>query len=1040
MLETTIKIPKQLEELNGSLKALSNKPSFDHAQTVINHVIALLGIETSNAWKPFNDSQGKIRSNAKWFKMAEGFADKRAAYKIADNNPQNIDLKCYWMKNLSKSVISWIVALTPNFEDEPFWGHLNVGIDFIIPEAADRVLVVLSKNYVIRTVELKDALSVTQQDVFNAWLTDFDFSNKAQVHEILWNSFDLEPVNKSFYKGISSFFVELKQFLAEDAKIFDDKHAAYFTNRLIGRIVFCWFLDKKGIINPEVRYFDVGDLTASEYYHLRLETLFFKVLNTPIDERDESDNDPQKKMFPELAERNIFNMDVDFKTPFLNGGLFEIKDNDKFERPDLTFPNDYFDRLFQFLRHYNFTTDESTATFQQVAIDPEMLGRIFENLLAEQVEETGEQARKAKGAFYTPREIVDYMCRESIREYLKSKIPEDELRDQRIGLLLDVKPHEFRDQQRNYRSDLKPYKYDILKALDELKIIDPACGSGAFPIGMLHLLLDIYDRLDATFDPYKKKIEVIKNNLYGVDIEPMAVEICRLRAWLSIIVDEESDSKKIEPLPNLDFKFICANSLIPLIKENGGELFDTIDQDELIEIRDKYFNSRTLKSKETLKKRFEKKIDYNGTGNMYSSNREKQLRSYHPFDSENVSQFFDAEFMFGVKDGFDIVIGNPPYITVSLGKKQKSFSKEDIEKLTTLYSDIKEYKNNTFSYFIRCAFNLQKNKGLLCYIVPNVILYNKNFSRVRSYMLTFSRIKTVLDIKSKVFQSAEIGGNAILILSKQDCKKSSSYEIQSKIIENISEFSAIDYVFICSDIFRKAKENRFYLNTMEFNLLHKLGEGATCLGELAEFYNGIKTGNNKKFLSDEKKSIKFKPALRGRDVHRYGLGSPKTYVLFDKENLWSNTNEEKLLKNPKIIIRQTGDSLIAALDTKGMLHMDSTHSIFDSEVNLYYILALLNSSVMNWWHRAFTSEEGRTFAEVKIATLKQMPVKVAKIKEVDSLVQKILSQKEKDFGRDTSDLEEQINKIFLDIYEITNDEKKIILGRYSEQEISENNK
>ena len=1007
MSKITVKIPKGLKTLDDSMRLLSEKPSFERAQSVVNNVISLLGINYTDTWKPFNDSQGKIRSNAGWFMVAEGFADKRAAYKLADNNPQSVDLKCYWMKKLNKSVISWLVALTPNFEDEPFYGSLNIGMDFVIPEEADRVLVVLSKNYVIRTVELQDQLSVTQQEIFNAWLTYFNFANKSQVHEVLWKSFDLEPVNKSFYKGISAFFVELKQYLAEDVEVFDEKHAAYFTNRLTGRIVFCWFLNKKGIMNSEAKYFDIGKLKATEYYREKLEVLFFKVFNTPIEERD---------------------FGIDDKTPFLNGGLFEVKDNDKFGDPSLVFPDDYFDRFFQFLRHYNFTTDESTSTFQQVAIDPEMLGRIFENLLAEQVEETGEQARKAKGAFYTPREIVDYMCRESLREYLKTKIPEDEYRDQRIGLLLDVKSHEFRDQQRNYRGDLKTYKYEILKALDEIKIIDPACGSGAFPMGMLHLLLDVYDRLDATFDPYKKKMVIIKNNLFGVDIEPMAVEICRLRVWLSIIVDEEADSKKIEPLPNLDFKFICANSLIPIKGEDSKELFDILNKDELLEIRDKYFNARTLKSKDALKREFEKKIDYNGSGNIFSSEREKQLRSYHPFDSENITQFFDADFMFGVKDGFDVVIGNPPYITLALGKKQKKFTKQEIDKLRKIYSDISEYKDNTFVYFIRCSFRFLNENGLTSFIIPNALFYNKNYSKIRRFILDNSKINVLIDIKGKVFQSAEIGGNGIFIFTKKKESNNRNYNVNAKVIFKGYEFNNIVYDVIESSNFSIFAGNRFRLNIKENNILRKLNQEAIPLENLVEFYNGIKTGNNTKYLLDLKKDDRCELVYRGREIHKYYLDTPHKYVLFDKNLLWSNTNENRLRKIPKILIRQTGDSLIAAIDKKGILHMDTTHSMFSAKnVSLYYILGLINSKLMNWWHKSFTSEEGRTFAEVKISTLKQMPVKIGKCNEIEERVKNILKKKENNIADKIDNLEREIDYIVFDLYGITPDERKTIL-------------
>jgi hypothetical protein len=881
MLVKINKLPEKLKDLSHALDELAKKPGFFRAQNVINNVIGFLGINAQDSWKLFSDTQGKIRSNATWFMEAEGFADKRAAYKVSEKNDNNIDLKVYWMKSLSKSIIGWLVALTPNFEDEVFYKNLNVGIDFIIPGKADRILIVLSKDYVVRTLELCGSLSVTQQDILSKWLQDFDFDNKAQVHDVLWQSFDLEPVNKSFYKGISSFFVELKQYLSENHIIFDETHAAYFTNRLIGRIVFCWFLNKKGIINPEMDYFNTANLKSTDYYHQKLETLFFKIFNTPIEERESG---------------------LDNKTPFLNGGLFEIKENDKFGNEELAFPKDYFDRFYKFLRHYNFTTDESTSTFQQVAIDPEMLGRIFENLLAEQVEETGEQARKAKGAFYTPREIVDYMCRESLREYLKTKIKETEDRDQRLKQLLDSKPHEFRDQQRNYKRDLQPYKKDIIEALDSIKVIDPACGSGAFPMGMMQLLLSCYERLEPRFDSYVTKLDIIKNNLYGVDIEPMAVEISRLRAWLSIIVDEEADSEKIEPLPNLDFKFICANSLIPLKKDSVG-LFDTLQEKDLIEIRDKYFNARSNKSKQLLHQKYEKLIGYKRTGNMFSSSYEKQLKSYHPFNSENITQFFDAGVMFGADTGFDIVIANPPYVRVQTIDEQI----KDIYKMC--YKTAKG-KYDLYILFTELGLNILKPDGVLSYIVPNKFTNTHYGAALRDMIIHISRIIDFVDFSDKGAFLNVTNYPCILVLNKTDNLKGSNFNY--KMVKEVSDS------LMASLYHAKSQKNYEDKNISSFEIKQNdLGPDFWVFGdrklkdvidkiqqkdkfdmlkERAEnIFEGLVTGNNKVYfvsksiITDneiEKNIIKKLP--KGKNIQKYYYSWDDYYVIYPYE-LKNNT-------------------------------------------------------------------------------------------------------------------------------------------------------
>jgi hypothetical protein len=390
------KILPTIQEIQNELNALSETKTLAQAQRVILSVIRLLddsvSIDDNKQFQLFNVDNQKISANAQWFYEDSVIVDRRAIYKIHSDNNLNIDFKLYGITKPSKRTISWIQALTPNFEDELFNSKFNIGIDFVVPKSVDKVIIVLSNGYVVRVLELKGTLTATFQEILSKCASISDFSNKKEVHSILWESFDLQPLNKKFYTGISERFITLRQHLTKE-KILDDKHASLFSNRLLGRVIFCWFLDKKGVINPTRKYFDSHSFNDdSEYYRKNLENLFFGVLNTPIQDREYKD-------------------DV---TPFLNGGLFEARETDLYKNSKLSFPKNYFDDLFDFLSSYNFTTDESTSQFQQVAIDPEMLGRIFENLLAEMTEETGEQARKAKGAFYTPREVVDYMCRESL--------------------------------------------------------------------------------------------------------------------------------------------------------------------------------------------------------------------------------------------------------------------------------------------------------------------------------------------------------------------------------------------------------------------------------------------------------------------------------------------------------------------------------------------------------------------------------------------------------------------------------------------------
>ncbi len=1015
---------EKIGQLNEALTKLSQDNSFQNAKNTVNSVIQLLGIEDETVWRTFTDTNGRIVSNGSWLKKAEGFADRRGAYKLYIDEKYNLDLKAFWVNNkIDKPRISMLVAITPNFEDEPFYSTKNVGIDFIIPEECDKIVIVLSKNYIIRTVELKDYLSETQKEILSKWLKITDFTNKPQLHEILWQSFDLESVNKQFYKGICEFFTELKQHLVSE-KVFDSRHAAYFTNRLIGRMVFCRFLDKKGIISRERKYFETEGKPSTEYYREKLEVLFFKVFNTPIEDRE---------------------VGADDKTPFLNGGLFEIKENDKYKDDKLTFPTDYFSRLFEFLKHYNFTTDESTSAFQQVAIDPEMLGKIFENLLAEQVEETGEQARKAKGAFYTPREIVDYMCKESLREYLKTQVTEARDRDDKISLLLDTKPHIWRDQQRNYQKDLEPFKIQIFDALDKAKILDPACGSGAFPMGMMQLLLMCYERLEPRFEAYKTKLNIIKNNLYGVDIEPMAVEISRLRAWLSIIVDKEGDIRKIEPLPNLDFKFVCANSLIPLDKSGQMNLMDDTDlEDKITALRDKYYDEKTVKGKNSLRKEFESLISAKEFG-MEKSKKQEQLESYHPFDSENICQFFDPEFMFS-QTGFDIVIGNPPYVNVeNLNQKTKDL----------LFDSYTTCKGRTDIYiaFIEFSLRIAKESAVFSYIIPFAYTNQKYGTLSRKMLIDNAYIKEIIDTTNYfVFETAMVKNVIIKVIKASNGDKLT----QIKTAKESGDFIKNSFVLhsLNQKQFLELKDYRLETKNLLglIDLKTKLWKNSYRFDNICFIAYGARLNHRTQDIGKDnfihgKFSKGLKPFLEGKNIERY-KASQCGWLDYQPE-IHYNSMFPELFENDKLIfINVVKDRLRFAYDDKKLynshtvinclkwdklkpaFHISVKKSITTEKIEIarnyhyYFLLAILNSKLLNWYFYNFLSESLHFYPDdAKELPIKQIPANNQKT--IIEIVNSILEIK-KNSDTDTTELENQIDVLVYKLYELTYDEVKII--------------
>ena len=476
----------------------------------------------------------------------------------------------------------------------------------------------------------------------------------------------------------------------------NEKKIRDYVKKMMGRITFLHFLQRKGWMCEDLNYMQnmfENSPYKNDYLDSVLEPLFFGILNTKPAEREAlfADYDWDKSLLNEWKD-----------IPYLNGGLFERDEEDE---PESRFPADYFKRLFQFFSEYNFTIDENDPNDAEVGVDPEMLGKIFENLLED---------NKDKGAFYTPKEIVRYMCQESLIAYLETNtsVAKDKIRK------FVLSPE---DGVADIPDNKKP---KLLTTLEEVKICDPAIGSGAFPMGLLNELLHCREVLSGErYDRAEIKKSIIQNNIYGVDIEKGAVDIARLRFWLSIVVDEETPS----PLPNLDYKIMQGNSLIESFmgvdlskltyekeyKKDKGEILLFDDEKNRLQktvshLLSSYYSCSDHGRKVKLQQDISDTINKQLEAQAYDPVILGKLKTINLAENKKFflwHTWFSDVFSRPSKEGFDIVIGNPPYVNFANIKSA--------EYRTVLKEKFYSTKNkcDLYAFFIEFGFVIRQSKN-----------------------------------------------------------------------------------------------------------------------------------------------------------------------------------------------------------------------------------------------------------------------------------------------------------------------------------------
>lgn len=898
-----------------------------------------------------------------------------------------------------------------------------------------------------------------------------------QLHQHWLQVLDVSILNKKFFQDLSNWYFSAMNEVSFPDDLEKKKEVRNATNliRLITRVIFIWFIKEKHLVPASLFRKDFvasilkdfnKNKKSQNYYNAILQNLFFGTLNQKMEERKFAKEGDIRTNKEEYGVKNLFRYADLFNipekevlalfkdVPFLNGGLFDCLDKpnddgkieyvDGFSRntkkqasvPDYIFFGEekevdlnevygtknkrYSSRgLINLLESYKFTIAENTPIEEEIALDPELLGKVFENLLASYNPETQTTARKQTGSFYTPREIVNYMVDESLLEYIKQNVKneskdfETRLRD---VFSYSENPNPFNEAETK----------DLIEAINNCKILDPACGSGAFPMGILHKMVHILQKLDpenklwkdlqrkkaieeteAAFkigdkeerakrlaeindvfennaSDYGRKLYLIENCIYGIDIQPIAVQIAKLRFFISLVIDQKVNQNKenfgVRSLPNLETKFVAANTLIALDKPQQTLLRNPdieVKENELKELRHKYFTANTRREKIALQKQDKKlrlEIAKMLENDGWETKVAKQIVAFDPYDQNQSSSWFDPEWMFGMTTGFHIVIGNPPYGNLFKEKEYFNYVKRAYKTA--------EYKIDSYAIFTEKAFELACHAGVVSYIIPYTFISGIYFSNLRAYINKYS-LDTLIVLGKKVFQAADVD-TCVFISSKrkpQEQIKIADFRLENAL-ERINDFKteSVEHKLVMHNY----KELICVGTAEQIQTYFQINQGKKRISDYVTFYHGIQSRGDDKAITIKPGKNTY-PLLKGRDFNRYTFTIEPKYFIYTNENIKSGGNLDFHLNPKKIIIRTTADSIIATIDYDKHLVLNSVNIAVanDSNIKLEELLAILNSSLISFWYDMTVQEPGKTFAEVKIVYIERIPIiKLPKAAEI----------------------------------------------------------
>jgi adenine-specific DNA-methyltransferase len=969
---------------------------------------------------------------------------------------------------------------------------------------------------------------------------------------------DISELNKRFYQELANWYywaVDTVTFPRGDSQEDAETRNAVAVIRLITRLIFVWFIKEKGLVPDELFARDkiasvLHDLSddGDSYYKAILQNLFFATLNTEMNTAQK----PQSRIFHSEEEfqgqnrhfgvPNVYRYARMFAInqpsalalfaaiPFLNGGLFECLDrpeqgvridgfSDRADNP-LCVPNVLFfgnarpldlnevfgthnkqyqvRGLFDIFHRYKFTIEENTPIDEEVALDPELLGKVFENLLAAYNPETRTTARKQTGSFYTPREIVDYMVDEALIAYLAATLrqhaalaaePDSQLEARLRHLFAYTdEPHQFTANE----------VAALIDAIDRIKILDPACGSGAFPMGVLHKLVFILRKLDpnnarwkeqqlarvqrdrllaeqmedeknrehaikeiderihdiehsfAEQDhelDYTRKLYLIENCIYGVDIQPIAVQIAKLRFFISLVADQRVDNtapnRNVRALPNMETKFVAANTLIGLPRSGQmmlrNPVIDRPDAD-LRRVRQRHFTARTAATKKKYReedKKLRQRIGELLQQDGWPRDMTVQLAHWDPYDQNAHAEFFDLEWMFGVTEGVDVVLGNPPYIDsegmVNSGQQQ-----------------LRDHIARTFRFargnwdiyiaFFEVGFGFLGRNGHLTFITPDKWMSRPFGNEFRKH--TLANLRTILLSGRDVFTSANVD-SVVTFLSRKETSRISVFEARDGEIRLLNEVdkSILKVPYALDPLFSKVLS---FILRLDLNPI-RLSDLAVCENACAtsDAYKLVPLIRN--LQSDSDWNNRFFKIVNtgtiGRYTSKWGLremvylGNKYLMPVVEREVFIQHfANSYGLKASQRKIIIKGLTLLDACIDDQGnTIPGKSTLIICHSNIqDLKFLLGFINSKLpiryIKEKYSASSYNTGINFTKDMINNLPLPGISAEAKAEIVGVVDQILAAKTQNSTADVSALEAEIDHMVYDLYGLTAAEIQIVEG------------